>query len=775
MIISLALLGYGASGTLLTILREKMLGRYRSIYIGSILLFALSMPGSYLLSQQIQFNAEQIFWAPEHGLRLMAIYLLLVLPFFFAATAIGLSLIRFHKNVPHIYAADLLGAGSGALIIILFLYFLSPGETLRYLTLIGLITLVIGSLELFVRNRIKWILIYLPIIAVLILSPDNWFKLHISPYKSLSQTLSISGTNIVEQRNSPLGLITAVESKKIPFRHAPGMSLRATAEPPEQIGLFIDGDAMTVITRNDGKQEEFSYLDQLTSALPYHLHEKDKQLDDVLILGAGGGSGILQANYYGVKNVRAVELDTNIINFVKERYKDFSGNLYNNRNIDVIADEARGFVTRDTQQYDLIQLEFFDSYSATSAGLYALSENYLYTVEALQNYLARLKPNGYLAISRWIKLPPRDTLKLFATAIEALKNTGISKPEQHLLLIRTMQTSTILIKSNPFTQFEINKARSFASERWFDIAYYPQMPIDDANQFNILSKPYFYLGAKALLSYKDEDSKQFLEDYKFNLVPATDNRPFFFHFFKWETLNEIISLVGEGGMPLLEWGYLILIATLAQALIGATFLIILPLCIYRKKKQTKAHLTFNIFLYFLSLGLAFLFIEIAFIQKFILFLSHPTFAIAVVLAAFLIFAGIGSLWSQRIAKTNRYTQCVKAAVMAIASFALFYTLFLSSIFSMLITLPIIAKIVISIILIAPLAFAMGIPFPLGLYRLNQIEQGLVPWVWGVNGCASVLSASLATIIAIHFGFTVVILMAVLLYLISTLSFNYWQK
>jgi hypothetical protein len=281
----------------------------------------------------------------------------------------------------------------------------------------------------------------------------------------------------------------------------------------------------------------------------------------------------------------------------------------------------------------------------------------------------------------------------------------------------------------------------------------------------------------ALLDDEGGGRSEFFERYKFNLEPATDDRPFFFHFFKWQALPEILSLSGEGGMPLLEWGYLILVATLLQALFGAAFLIVLPLWFYRRKNSARGErrLVLHSFGYFLGLGLAFLFIEVAFIQKFILFLHHPTFAIAVVLAAFLIFAGLGSLWSKRYSDTGQYVNGVRGAVVAIVTFALLYTLFLDPLFSQLMALPMAARIAVTLILIAPLAFAMGIPFPLGLSRLAELEQGLVPWVWGVNGCASVLSAVIATILAIHFGFTVVILLALMLYIVSAASLDYWPR
>lgn len=619
MIISLALLGYGASGTFLVIFRKYLISRYVSMYLGSLVLFGLSTMICYLVSQRIQFNVEEILWDPYQFFRLAVIYIMLALPFFFVGNAIGLSLFCFRKNMSRIYAADLFGAGLGSLLIIILLFAVSPGEALRYITAFGMMASVLASWEL-LRYRRKILAVLMPILLtgtlLPFLLPSSWVDPELSSYKGLSQTLRISGAKVVAQHSSPLGQITVVENPLIPFRHAPGLSLNATEEPPKQVGIFIDGDAMTAITHYNGSQQSLSYLDQLTSALPYHL----SSIEEVLVLGAGGGAEALQARYHNTRNIRAIELNKQIIALLQGDYKEFSGQLYNDKDIEVIAEEARGFVGSSDEFYDLIQLVLFDSFSASSAGLYALSEGYLYTVEAFQEYLKHLKPEGYIAISRWIKLPPRDTLKLFATAVEVLKRNGIQNPEQHLILIRSLQTSTLLIKNSPIEKGEITSVRKFCNLRSFDVGYYPGMPSVEANRYNVLSEPYFYIGTTAMLG---DARDAFMERYKFNLEPATDDRPFFFQFFKWRVLPEILSLVGKGGMPLLEWGYLILIATLVQALFASFFLILLPLLFYHRKneKKTSSSLKFHSFVYFLALGLAFLFVEIAFIQKFILFFT----------------------------------------------------------------------------------------------------------------------------------------------------------
>jgi hypothetical protein len=695
----------------------------------------------------------------------MLIYLVLALPFFFVANCLGLALAHYRGEINRVYAADLLGAGIGSLGIVLLLFLVFPATALQILGTLGIAAAALASWELKFRpRRITLVLVLLAFMPLML--PAGWTALAISPYKGMNQALQISGTRIIDEYSSPLGLISVMESPQVPLREAPGLSLNASSEPPPQLGVFTDADAMTVITAHTDDREKLAYLDQVTSALPYHLKKPEK----VLILGAGGGSEVLQANYHGAGHIDAVELNPQMVDLVRKKYKAFAGDLYTAPNVAVHITEARGFVSGSKESYDLIQIALLDSFGASAAGLYSLSENYLYTVQALQEYLAHLSPDGMLAISSWIKLPPRDSLKLFATALEALRQSGIDEPEKRLVLIRGWQTGTLLIKNSPFSEKEILSVKKFCEARSFDTDYFPGITIAETNYYNVLAEPYFFLGAQALLS---DEAPTFLQNYKFILQPASDDRPYFFHFFKWGVLKEILALRGEGGMPLLEWGYLILIATLIQALIASLVLILLPLWLSRRllNSETENISRSRISGYFFALGLAFLFIEIAFIQKFILFLHHPLYATAMVLSGFLLFAGLGSAWSQRYANSRSYKIGVNRAVTGIISVGLLYLLALGPLFSMLNWLPTFVKLFISALLIAPLAFCMGMPFPLGMARLGKTAPAFIPWVWGVNGCASVLSAVMATILAIHFGFTVVVILALMMYGMAMLVFR----
>ncbi|MDO9046426.1 MAG: SAM-dependent methyltransferase [Methylobacter sp.] len=763
MMISLALLGYGVSGVFLALNRDRLVQLFPSVIMTNMSLFSLFAPVCFLLAQQIPFNPAEMLWTPVQLLYLCGIYLILVLPFFFAANVIGLSLYQYKSQVSSIYAADLFGAGLGSVGVILLLSIVFPEKILSVLMLSGILATLLVSSYTFNAQK-HWTIASVIIGLAVIFTPTGWMTLKVSPYKSLNQLLQVPGTKIIDRYSSPLGLISVVKSEITPLRHAPGLSLNASTEPPEQLAVFTDADNMTAITRYNGKPETLGYLDQTTSALPYHL----KQLSDILILGAGTGSDVLQANYHAIKRIDAVELNPQIIDLVQRKYADFAGYLYSIAHVNVHIDEARGYLAATDKTYDLINISLLDAFGASAAGLYSMAENYLYTEQAIREYLRHVSPDGYLSITRWIKMPPRDEPKLLATVINALKDADVRQPGQQIIMIRGWQTSTLIVKNGALSADEISRLKQFCNERSFDLVYYPGISESEVNRFNIQQQPYLYEAAVALLG---DQSQAFIDAYKFNIEAATDDRPYLFHFFKWRTLPEIWSLLGTGGSFLLESGYLLLIAALVQAILASLLLIALPLWLWKSKLGIEPgsgnHL--HMLVYFFCLGLAFLFIEIAFIQKFILILHHPLYAITVVLSTFLLSAGAGSYFSTKLSSSSE-----KSAFMlpmaAIALLSIGYSLGFESITGFLLKTGSLSRYLFSIVLIAPLGFCMGMPFPMALAKISQITPALIPWAWGINGCASVISAILATLIAMQFGFTVLIFLAVVLYGIAAWCF-----
>jgi hypothetical protein len=760
MIISLALLGYGASGAVLSLAQHAVWRRFAPLFCAAAAAFGVGAIVCFALAQRVPFNPLEILWDPRQPAYLLAVYLLLLLPFLCAGACVCMALTRFRGMLSRIYSFDILGAGVGSLGIVALLFVLSPADALKVVGALGWVAAAVAWLECGGTRR--WPAALLMAAAGLLwLLPHAWVEPAMSPYKELSQTLRIPQARVVAQRSSPLGLVSVVESPRIPLRHAPGLSLNATAEPPPQLGVFTDGEGLTALTRFDGRRDGLSHLDQISSALPYHLLRQPR----VLVLGAGAGADVLQAHSHGARQIDAVELNPQVVDLVRRRFADYAGGIYSGIVARVHVAEARGFVAASAERYDLIQVALLDSFSASSAGLYALSENYLYTVEALQDDLRHLQPGGLLAITRWVTLPPRDALKLFGAAVAALQRSGIADPGSRLALVRSWKTSTMLVKNGEFSGQDIAAIKAFCATRSFDVAFYPGMRAEEANRYNVVEGPDLFDGAMALLGPGREE---FLRRYKFDIAPATDDKPHFFHFFKWRVLPELWSLKQQGGLPLLEWGYPVLVATLVQAAAASLLLIGLPLAwvAWRSARQNNGvplgGSRGRVLVYFLAIGFGFMFIEIAFIQKFVLFLSHPLYAVAVVLFAFLLFAGIGSRVSTRL-QGPKLRHPLAAVSLAIAASAALCLALLPWLFEHAMGLPDAVRILISAALIAPLALFMGMPFPLGLARVEATDPRLIPWAWGINGCASVTAAVLATLLAIHVGFTAVVVAALVLY------------
>jgi hypothetical protein len=749
MIISLALLGYGASGTFIAVFRQTLEPRLELAFALCALLFSIAMVACLVLGQRVPFNALEVIWDPRQFLNLSLLYLVFFVPFFFAACCIGMALTCRSGQISRLYCFDLIGAGVGALLLIGLLFVSYPQTALIVLVALALVASLLAGVGqrswLPLRiGQFAWLLV-LAAVAI-----GDGVTLRPSEYKGLSQALQVVDSRVVAEASSPLGLLTVVDSPTVPIRHAPGLSFSARHYPPEQLAVFTDADGMSAITRYDGNPESIAYLADVTAALPYQLLDDP----DVLILGAGGGSDVLLALYHHADRVDAVELNPQVSALVADSYADFAGRIYDDTRVAVHTAEARGFVAHNDRQYDLIQIGLLDSFATAGSGVQALNESYLYTVEAFDEYLGDLEAGGLLAITRWIKSPPRDSLKLVAIAIEAIRQNG-GDPARQLAVIRSWNTVTLLVRNGEFAPADVDIIREFAASRSFDTVYFPGIDIREANRFNLLEKPWLFEGVQAMLG---DGSDDWYADYKYFVEPATDDRPYFSHFFKWRSLPEVIALRTAGGAGLIEWAYLIVGATLVQAVVVGGLLILLPLA--GTRRTWVGGLRYGS--YFFLLGLAFLFVEIAFIQKFTLFLSHPLYSVAVVLASFLVFAGAGSAYSARVTRT------VKIAVAGIVGIATLYLLALPSLFAWLIGAADSLRILVSVILIAPLAFLMGMPFPLGLRQVADTAPGFLPWAWGINGFASVISAVLATLLAIHFGFTVVIALALLLYVAAAL-------
>jgi hypothetical protein len=795
MVISIALLGFGASGTLLATLERRrtntgmsLQGSQGSWFAISATAFAVALPISFWLTQQIPFDAFLVVWEARQVLYLGCYYLLLSIPFFAAATAIGLALTGESEKCPRLYAYNMIGSGAGALLAVVVLSVACVEWAL--LSVFGLAqgAAVIALLDkkLFVDRGSPRLFAAVGVAIMAITTLVYVFRppaVRLSQYKGLSYALNLPHAQVVAERSSPRGRVDVVVSPAI--REAPGLSLVAPTDaiPPWQLGLYVDAESAGAITAFNGDASTLNYLDWIITAAPYFALQDAPRDLRVCVLGAGGGAGVLLALRHAARQVDAVELDPNVPALLRGKFHDFAGGLYDRPDVRVHRAEARAFVQAAHGTWDVIDLSLVDSFAASAVGVAAVNENYLYTREAFEAYLSHLGPGGVLAVTRWARMPPRDELKLFATAVAALEQMGLN-PAERLVLIRSWAVATLLVKKESFTTPELSALRRWTEERLFDASYFPGIAADQHNRFNVLERDYYFEAASAFLA-GGQRREQFFHDYAFNLRPATDDRPYFFHFYRWRALPLMLRTFRQSWLPFSEWGYLILVATLVQAILLGILLIVSPLALLPRRiplvdssvarPRSPQTIRLQVLLYFMALGLGYLFVEMAMIQRLVFLLADPIYAVVVVLAGLLFVSGLGSAWAARqLRKGISATRLGCFAAIVVAVTGTVYALGLHTILTPLLSSPLSARMAVAFTVILPFA-AMGMPFPLVLHQLGQTRAEMLPWAWAINGCASVVAGPLATLLALGAGLPAVLLVASACYAVAALLAGTWQK
>jgi spermidine synthase len=756
LVISLALLGYGASGTLLTLFRRFLLPRFAGVFTVSAILFALAAPLAFVAVRNVPFNPEAIPFAPGQLGWLMVIYLLLALPFLCLATGIGLALTRFARQVHAVYAVDLLGAGLGAIGVTLALHLVHPERLLLGVGMLGLAAALVALIELRRVRSLQLISVVGAGLFLLAMQGAGWLAAPAAEYKDLHRALQATGAGVEAEATGPLGVVAVLRNDHIPLRFAPGLSLRAAGGPPEQRGIFVDGDLAGAITRFDGVDPP-GYLNGLISWLPYQMLAQPR----VLVLGAGGGSAVLQALAAEAASVDAVEQNARLIELMRGRYLEFTGALYDRADTRLFLDHPRRFLEGHGEAYDLIVLDLVDTQDASATGLLAQRVTYLYTVEAIRSMLDRLRPGGLISITRWLQLPPRDMLRLVATTVAALEAGGISDAGRHLAVIRGWNATTLVASPDPLTDRAVARLRDFAGSHSFDLVYHPGMRRAEANRFNRLDSPLPHDGMVELLG---PGRDAFTASYPFHVEPVTDDRPFFFRYSRWRNFHELLLLPGGTGYGQIDWGYWVLVAAAIQALLLGGVFILWPLRFVKSRTESAGDPGRLAWIsYFALIGLGYLFIELAYLQQMQRFLGHPVYAAAVVLAGFLTFSGFGSALAGRMPGTRwpPLAVTVSIGVLAVGIMAVSPIVMGWGIGS-----PAPVRFGLAVALIAPLALVMGMPFPLALRILERQAPPLLPLAWGVNGCASVLSAVTAALLAMAVGFSGVVVCAAALYLLA---------
>lgn len=740
LIISIALLGFGASGSALHVLGARTRRRPGAWLAAAALAFALACPLSWLAAQAVPLNVLEIGWDARQAVYLAAWGMIFFLPFFFGAAFVGLAL-KMKECVPErIYGANLLGSGAGAVGALVLMYDRPPQRLLGYCACAGIVA---AGLVFPGRSRVRGLVraaaVLLGIAAVCV---SDRLPVGISQFKDLSALLRLPGARVLGRRFSPMGRLDIVESDLI--RHAPGLSVSYKGRPvPPQTALTIDGDSMTAITDFGDDRRNLEFLDHTTAALPYYL----AKADDVLVLGAGAGLDVLPALYHNAARVTAVEINPQMAELVRGDYRQRACGIYGRQNVRVVISEARRFVERCGERYDIITVPLLDTFAAASAGVYAGSESYLYTVEAMSAYIDHLKPDGVLCITRWARMPPRDSLKLLAAAAAALRGRGVEDPGAHLILVRSWRTVSLLVRPKVWGGSEIEGMKDFCETRGIDTAFYHGMSAGEANRFHVLSEPYYRQGASKILGPRREE---FFRDSRFDLRPATDDRPYFFRFIRARDLPWLFRLDPLKRAALIEWGYVILIPALLLLVLGAVVLVVVPLLVVERRTAGLFSVTSA---YFSLLGFGYMLIEVSIMQRLGLMLAHPVYSAAVVIGTFLVGSGIGSLVAEGwdIPAVSRARRALCGIIVLGVGVGVIVRSGLPSVWAW--SLP--ARCAAAGALCLPLAFVMGIPFPEGLRILRGTFPEMVPAAWAVNGAASVIAATLAALLAMSAGFPAV--------------------
>jgi len=798
MVISIALLGFGASGTLLAVLERRRADTaasrqfsYVSWFAISATSFAIALPISFWLAQRVPFDPFLIIWDSRQVLYLGSYYLALFVPFFAAAAAIGLALTSESATCPRLYAFNMAGSGAGAILALFLLSVVAVEWALAGVTALaqGAAILALFEGDFFHDRGVRRLFALAGVAIMAILTLASILRptaVRLSQYKGLSYALNLPGAQVVAERSSALARVNVVASPAI--REAPGLSLIAPTDalPPRQLGLYMDAESAGPITAFDGDTSRLNYLDWMVTAAPYFALPDAPGDLRVCVLGSGGGAGVLLALRHAARQVDAVELDPNVPWLLRGTFRAFAGGLYDRPEVRLHRADARAFVQTAHQNWNVIDLSLVDSFAGSAVGIGAVGENYLYTRDAFEAFLRHLRPGGVVAVTRWVRTPPRDELKLFATGVAALERLGLN-PAERLVLIRSWAAATLLLKKEAFTEQELSALRRWAEERLFDTSYFPGITPDQHNRHNVLERDYYFEATSAFL-VGGESREQFFRDYAFNVRPATDDRPYFFHFFRWRALPLMFRTYPQSWIPFSEWGYLILVATLVQATLLSILLIVSPLVLLPRhgtcndsviaRPPVRGSVGLQVLVYFLTLGLGYLLVEMALIQRLVFFLANPSFAVAVVLAGLLFFSGSGSAWAGRqLRKGTSATQLACWAALVVALTDAVYAFGLQAVLTPLLSWPLPARMVLAFAVMLPLV-AMGVPFPLGLRQLGLRHTQLLPWAWAINGCASVLAGPLATLLALGAGLPAVLLAAsgcyALVALLVSVAFGNWM-
>lgn len=714
--VSVALVGLGASGLVVQHRVKKLKGKWaENLTIYSAWGIAIFIPITLFVMHAL---ASQVIYLP-------LFMILFSVPFFLVGIIISAAFNAFASVAGRLYAADLIGASAGALLVVLFLV-LTGGEGATLI--VGLIAAIGGTIFSRIAKNTKKTVVSLMFVA---------FALSLILLNHATQIFAIP-TDPTAQKDLPIYLREHPGSKIVKTEWNSFSRIDVVEGGTGGEGLvakvFIDGGAGTNIISWDGKTESRQELSTWMQYLPFKMMQDPK----VLVIGSGGGRDVVASLVSGSKDVTSVEINPIIYETVKS-YGDRAGNVYSHEYVRSYVDEGRSFITRSSEKYDIVYVPFVDTWASVSSGGLSVSENFLYTLQGFQQYYDHLTDTGKIVTVRWLIDAPR----FISTYAKLLEQNGIPQDQldRHLIMVTSdsytqdPSVTMVIFSKSPFTDEEIR----FFSQSFSQYGYKPILVPGQ-----IMREPY-----SALLNGQI-NLDQFYNMFETKVYPVTDDNPYFLSFEK--PLPGVVEVL-----------------LYASVGIVAIFLLVPFAWMKRRREEEvgtkKSEIGIATMIpYFAALGMGFILIELALLQKLILLMGNPTMTFALLLFTLLISSGAGSLLSARIAKNNMKN--LVFIIGGIAGLGILYFLLLPPIIYSTIAEPIEAKAAVSIAILAPIGFLMGMPLPTGMRLLKVHRPDYIPWMWAVNGAFSVLGAVLAIALGIMYGSSLAMILGILIYLIA---------
>ena len=730
--ISIALLGLGAGGVF-AYLRRDWLAQWNTYTLGKMLCFLCSIAVVAVL--EIVLHSQVNLVLSHRDIRALTIlYISSAVPFFLAGVLFSIVFARYPRRISRLYGADLVGGSLACLATVPLLNLLGAPNAI----LTAAAVLAVASAVWSATPRHRWLG---SVTAFLIVA-----TIFANSFHPFIDIIYAKGQRREGVEYARWNAISRVEVDR-------------TANGARYVA--IDSDASTAIMNVDPRHLSSRGWEASLMSTPPSIPNVLRPHGEYAIIGPGGGVDVLRAIANGSPKVTGIEINPIIVNDVmRGRYAEYSHHLYQLPEVDIHVGDGRSFIRSSRDRYDVLQMTLVDTWASTAAGAFALSENNLYTVEAFKEYFEHLKPDGMIAITRWEFKEPREALRVVSVAIEALHQLGNANPAGNLLVVSDGPLNTdgrpvlVLAKRSLFTPEEQAIVTA-------DLRGHPNLVLQYAPwhpESNVFSE---------LIS--SNDPLGFAGRYQFNVAPVSDNAPFFFFTLK---IGQVIS---KGFAHGIDWkvnvGVAVLGLVLLLSIAAVLAFLVLPLVFGTEGNHETPLRLF----YFVAIGLGYILVEIAFIQRFVLFLGHPTYALTVVIFFMLLSSGAGSLFSRRWLKEGNLA---RAPLICIALGIMVYVFVLPVLLASLVGVAFPVKLVISAILLVPPGFLMGMPFPTGLRALaasvpecpasEPLSESGVEWAWAMNAASSVLGSVLAMVIAIRFGLNITLAIGALAYLLALL-------